>query len=455
MKNELKKIPWAYRWFKQYIKFMTHVVYYKDTYVLGAENIPADGTPVLIASDHQNSFSDALAILMSIWDRVVHFIVRGDVFKLHPLADKFLRSIGLLPCYRLNFDGEESLGGNEATFADAAAELLAGDTVVIFPEGGHQYKHWLGRFTYGYTTLAFQAARQGNFEKEIFILPACNHYSDYYGMRTQMLVKFGTPISLQPYYELFKTRPRTAMRQVSAVVRAQISSLMLDIRDLDNYGVIDGIRQGAYGSAYAASLGLDPANLPEKLESDKQLVAALAKAKEESPEAVNAIYSLGKEVYDELKERGLKEKDLNNPPTVFSVLGTLLALLVLLPVAVFAIWPAIPCWFIPLAFTKRVYKKIGDPMFQSTFAIILNVLFLYPIFGLITLIVTWVNANVVSAVIYVLLFPALCLFEWAYCRWIGNFVRGCRYLFAKEKAGKLNEKKEKLFAALDAVLTRK
>lgn len=454
MKNELKKIPWAYRWFKNYIKFLTHVVYYKDTYVLGAENIPADGTPVLIASDHQNSFSDALAILMSIWDRIVHFIVRGDVFKLHPLANKFLRSIGLLPVFRINHDGEESLKGNDATFADAAAELVNGDTVVIFPEAGHQDKHWLGRFTYGYTTLAFQAARQANYEKEIFILPSCNHYSDYFGMRTQMLVKFGTPISIQPYYELFQEKPRTAMRQVSALVREQISSMMLNIEDLENYSVIDGIRQGAYGSAYAASNGFDPANLPEKLESDKQLVAALAKAKEESPETMNAVYALGKEVYEGLKGARLKEKDLNNPPTVLSVLGTLLVLIVLLPVAIFAIWPAIPCWFIPMAFTKKVEKKIGDPMFESTFAIVLNVLFLFPIFGLITLIVTWVNASLISAIIYVLLFPVLCLFEWAYCRWIGNFVRGCRYLGAKGKVAELNTKKEKLFAALDAVLTK-
>lgn len=63
--------------------------------------------------------NDALGVLLSIRDRLVHLIVRADVFALSPIADKFLRSIGLLPAFRLNWEGEQALENNGATFRDS------------------------------------------------------------------------------------------------------------------------------------------------------------------------------------------------------------------------------------------------------------------------------------------------------------------------------------------------
>ena len=190
------KVPALYSGFKSYVRFLTEKIYYRKVYYLNTENVPEDGTPLLVVSDHQNSLNDALGILMSIRDRVVHVIVRADVFALSPIADKFLRSIGLLPAFRLNWEGEAALKNNGATFRDSEKSLLDGSTVAIYPEAGHQDRHWLGTFSYGYTKMAFEAAEMGNFEKEIFILPSCNHYSEYAGLRNEMLIKYGTPISL-------------------------------------------------------------------------------------------------------------------------------------------------------------------------------------------------------------------------------------------------------------------
>ena len=139
--------------------------------------------------------------------------------------------------------------------------------------------------------MAFEAAEMGNFEKEIFILPSCNHYSAYRYLRTDMLVEYGTPISIKPFYELYKMKPRTAQRHVNALVREQIKSMMLSVDDIDNYEAIDFIRQGRYGQEFAKRAGLDPDQLPQKLQSDRNLVAALTSAKESRPEAVAEVYA--------------------------------------------------------------------------------------------------------------------------------------------------------------------
>ena len=213
--KRVAKMAWPYRALKAYIRFYHDKVCYRKTYVVDAENVPEWGTPLLIVSNHQNGSSDPLGIVMSFRDRKVNVITRADVFAIHPVANWFLRAIGLLPAFRINHEGEEALGNNAETFKVSEKALLDGETVVMYPEAGHQDKHWLGTFSYGYTRLAFEAAEMGNFEKEIFILPACNHYDDYFGIQNELMIRYGKPISLKPYYELYKTKPRTAQREVN------------------------------------------------------------------------------------------------------------------------------------------------------------------------------------------------------------------------------------------------
>ena len=208
--TEREKPGIVYRLFRSYLRFLHDKVYYKNVYRINEKAIPADGTPLIIVSNHQNCLNDPLGVVVSFRDRKLNVITRADVFAYHPLANKFLRGIGLLPAFRINYEGEAALAKNEETFKMTESTLLDGNTILMFPEAGHQDKHWLGTFSYGYTKMAFQAAEAGNFEKEIFILPSCNHYSDYFGIQNQYLVKYGEKISLKPFYELYKTKPRTA-----------------------------------------------------------------------------------------------------------------------------------------------------------------------------------------------------------------------------------------------------
>ena len=73
----------------------------------------------------------------------------------------------------------------------------------------------------------------------------------------------GEPVSLMPYYELYKMKPRTTMREVNHRVRDEVAGLMLNITDLENYEAIDYLR-GSYGVKFAKERGLRPGVLPEK-----------------------------------------------------------------------------------------------------------------------------------------------------------------------------------------------
>lgn len=399
-----KEFGIGYQLGKLYFRIAINGIFYRRYYCLGKENIPAEGTPVLVAMNHQNCLNDALGVFFAKNDRKFHFIARADAFDIHPLLTRFMQYAGVLPAYRLDYQGEEALADNNKTFEEAEQCLLDGHTVLIFPEAGHQDKHWLGTFSYGYTRLAFQAAEKCGFQREIFILPAANHYSAYTGLRNRMLVRFGTPVSLQPYYELYKEKPRTAQREVNRLVRAQIEAMMLDIQDLDHYADID----------FARTLLPRPNRLPEQLEADQALVHRLEGF---DFTAVGAYRQA-------LENDRIQDSQFTDRPNWGFVVADMLLLLLLLPLAILALWPSLLCWYLPKYFSDR----LGDVMLQSSFHVGLNVLVLLPLSFCLTWLVTGLCAGCWIGLAHALLIGPLCIFEWYYAKLLRDVWRDIRFL---------------------------
>ena len=447
-KEKIEKPGCVYWGFKAYLRFFHDKIYYKKTYKVNSEAVPADGTPLLIVSNHQNCLNDPLGLVFSFQDRKPHVITRADVFLVSPIANKFLRSIGLLPAFRLDYEGEGALGKNAETFRQSEQALIGGKTVIMYPEAGHQDKRWLGTFSFGYTKMAFEAAELGNFEKEVVILPACNHYSHYFGMRNRVLVKFGTPISIQPYYELYKTKPRTAQREVNKLVREQILNLMLDIRDLDNYQAIDFIRT-TYGTDYAKAKGIDPNDLPERLLADKELVAKLDEAKNNDEAGVNELYKEARLLKQGIDELGITDDHLKQGVNPITLGFKLLLLLMLLPLWIFSWWPSMPIYWIPMSIFKA---KMKDPMFEGTLLYGSAVLFTIPLFSLITLLVVGINSGWLSALIYVALFPLLMLFCWEYTVCAKRAFQSLQCLLKPASVDKLKQMRNRLHEKLNQII---
>jgi len=435
-----EKLSLPYRAVKAYFRLMINGLYYRRYYSVDVDNIPADGTPLVVVSDHQFCLNDALGVLLAVNDRKMRFIARADAFTITPLFTKFILWVGLRPAFRMMHQGEEQLGRNQETFRLSENDLLDGHAITLYPEAGHQTRHWLGFFAQGYLRMAFEAAEHVNFEKEIFVLPSCNHYSKYNGLRNDMLVRFGKPVSLKPYYELYKERPRTAWRQVNEVVKARIRELMLDIRDLEHYDEIDYLRNAAFGQDFASSLGKDPDVLPEKLEADKELVDRI--------DARGIPFEEVREVRETMESLGLKDRQFEKKPNVATVIGEALLLLLTLPLAVFSIWPALPCWVIPQHFSH----KMEDNMFEGTFILPIDVLVILPLGFLLTVLVEWHWIGAWSLV-HAFALPLLCIFAWYWTRLALRLRDDFRYLKAGKRAQALKEKREILFTKLKTILS--
>ncbi|MFC4721030.1 1-acyl-sn-glycerol-3-phosphate acyltransferase [Geojedonia litorea] len=130
--------------------------YYKKVKLVYKERLPKHG-PVLFVGNHQNALMDALLIATKS-GRFCYFLTRANVFK-KPLAAAFLKSLRMLPVYRLR-DGWNELSKNEDIFDHCAKLLKQEHAIALFPEATHNLQRRVRPLSKGFTRIIFEVFNQ-------------------------------------------------------------------------------------------------------------------------------------------------------------------------------------------------------------------------------------------------------------------------------------------------------
>lgn len=436
--------------FRAYIQYVNSGMYFRKEHVVGLENVPANGTPVVMVSNHQNCLNDPLCVCLQLTDRRMNFLARANVFK-NPIANKALRAMGLLPAYRMGYEQFREVTRNQETINDACQALSDGETVMLYPEAGHQDKRWLGVFKLGYLRIAFAAAEKMGYERDVMILPSCNHYSNYFHARTDMLIKFGKPISLMPYYERYQQAPRETMIEINKLVRSEIQEMMLHVDDLEHYDQIDFLRENGYGKKYAMEHGFKFNYLPSRLLSDQKLVDALQSATKENPEAMEDVYRDTADFMAGLKKLNIRDWLFAKKTGWEAAALRGLGLLILLPLYIASIIPTGLLFLIPKIFLKKLIK---DQMFVSTFNVAVSVFISVPLCLVVPVVLLWVFAGFWWALGYFISFPLMFILAWNYMRMFWKFIGACNFARRKNRkeVSHLKELRKKIFNSLDSLI---
>ena len=433
--------------FRTYLQYINSGLYFRREHIIGLENVPIDGTPLVVVSNHQNCLNDPLCVCLKLTDRRMNFLARANVFK-NPLFNKVLREMGLLPAYRMSHEGFGAIANNQSTLDAAGKALTDGETVMLYPEADHQDKHWLGNFKIGYLRIAFDAAEQMGFKQDVMILPSCNHYSNYFHARTDMLIKFAEPISLMPYYEQYKLQPRETMVYINTLVRNTIQQMMLHVEDLEHYSQIDFIRESDYGKRYAIKNGFKHNFLPSRLRSDQRLVDALQTAYQEHPEQMEEVYKDVAELSGEYERLGIRDWLFVRNAGVGALLLRGLGLLLLLPLFILSIIPTGLLFLIPKIFLNRLIK---DQMFVSSFNVGASAFISVPLCLIIPDIVIWILYGFWWALGYFVAFPVMFILAWNYMRIFQKFKGTCAYVAGRNRTTitRLRKLRQSIYSRLD------
>ncbi|MCR5453552.1 MAG: 1-acyl-sn-glycerol-3-phosphate acyltransferase [Bacteroidales bacterium] len=440
---------------RAYVGLVHDLIYYRGVYMVGRENIPPVGTPMIIVSNHQNTLNDALAVEFGFKDRDVCIFTRADMFKKAPIR-WMLRSFNLLPAFRYSQDGLDTVSFNEKLFKIAGKDILKGNAALIFPEAVNQDKRWLGNFSEGYLRMAFDTVQDDKFQTDIKILPIVNHYSDYFAFREDVMLKIGEPISLKDYYELYQTKPRTARRNINAEVRSRIEQMMLNITDLDNYDAIDYLRL-TYGRRYCRLCGGNPARLPDRLESDKALFAELEQARDQHADDLKEIYEGALKLKDACKRCKVEDKNFDEKrPSTFKFIMQFLGLVVLFPLFIFSLIPNLLLFLAPMPFTDRLKAGTShQAMFVGGVRFALNTLFVGPLVYTLQMIIDVYFFGWIAAAVHLVLLPFFGIGAWQYRRGFITLKRQWRFRRERNRglAG-MDELRTKIFDKLDNILSK-
>lgn len=147
--------------------------------------------PLLIASNHPNSFFDAI-IIATLFKQPVYSLARGDAFR-NKFHARILQSLNMLPVYRVS-EGVENLEHNYTTF-DACKDIFRKNGVVLIFSEGRCINEWhLRPLKKGTARLAISSWQDGI---PLRVLPTGINYSSFSCFGKNLWLHFGEPITME------------------------------------------------------------------------------------------------------------------------------------------------------------------------------------------------------------------------------------------------------------------
>jgi 1-acyl-sn-glycerol-3-phosphate acyltransferase len=209
-------------------------LYFRRIEVRGKENIPAKG-PIFFACNHPSSFMEAL-LIACLQPRTLHFLVRGDVFKIGWLKG-ILRLTNQIPIYRFR-DGFSNLKQNRKTFSIAYKILKQQGAIIIYPEGSTIWTKQIRTLQRGLAKMSFGAIEEENLE-DLQIVPVGINYFDVTRIGSDVSIEIGKPIAVSEFMSRYEEAPIPTIQELTKTVHAGMKPLIIHLEDyhpeLDGY----------------------------------------------------------------------------------------------------------------------------------------------------------------------------------------------------------------------------
>lgn len=407
----------------EYIRQMHNRVYYSKIQVVGYENVPPEGYPILVIANHQNAVMDPLGMLYFYKDRRQPvFIARGDVFKVSNVVARVLRFMKILPTFRSRDGGREDIKSNLETFDLAARILNEGGTLTMFPEAGHQQGRYFSTFKKGFPRIAFAAAEMSGFQLDFKILPIFIYYTDPFNFRAQQLMVVGEPFHISEFYDLYKEEPNKAYLAMNEKARETVRSMGVDISDIEHYAQYDTVCT-VCRSAFIQEKQMTPGDPLSAMLADKETIARVQALDTERHSDFEILMQQASEYKEKLYALRLRDWLFEASITKHCNWGIAALLLLTFPFFLFGMINNIIPFKAPLPLTRNV----KDKMFTSTFNFCIGAILSFPICYIALYIVVCSLTNWWIALLYIVaaFLTLFCYFYWkkAFVKFLGR----CRF----------------------------
>ncbi|KAK6972111.1 PlsC domain-containing protein [Favolaschia claudopus] len=208
--------------------------FFTEVRVIGSENVPQDG-PVIVTATHHNMMVDPVILSYTFpYRRILHYWSKASLFA-NPILRYVLYSSGNIPVDRKSKDRKVLLKGTMEA-------LSHGSAVALFPEGTSyteprimQVKDGAAWAALEYTKSVLESADRG--QKPLVVVPAAIVYTNKSKYRSNVVVEYGRPISMDSYIEQFTSdaegAQRTAVKRLSRAIETALVETSVNSPDWD------------------------------------------------------------------------------------------------------------------------------------------------------------------------------------------------------------------------------
>ncbi len=198
--------------------------FYRNIDITGLENIPKSGA-VILAANHPTAFIEP-CVLACFQHRNLHFLARGDLYK-NRLANVVLRSLNVLPVYRMQDGGFGKLRNNYDTFAECYRALSRGKAVMILAEGRCIHEKALRPLRKGTARIALGALDGDPALKEVSIVPVGVNFTAAGETRSTIMIRCGEAIPASTWLADYRRAPTPALTALTSHLRERLSPLVV------------------------------------------------------------------------------------------------------------------------------------------------------------------------------------------------------------------------------------
>lgn len=340
-----------YSFLKIFIGKITLKLYFKKIHLHGLDNIPFD-KPVILASNHPNSFMDALVIKAAV-DKPVYSLVRSDVFNT-PFKMWLLGKMNMMPIYRIQ-EGADKLNKNEDVFKKCYRMLGENKIIIIFSEGICVSERRLRKLKKGTSRIVFGAEASTNFNMDLKVVCVGLSYEKPSQFRSEVHLRLSAPISVQEYKSLYEKNVAIATNELTKKIETGIAEQMVIIENKETDILVSNIED-----IYKKQL-LTEFNVKKNSNiSDFDVTKGIASAvnyfyKQDSTSLMKLDVSL-KEYYKQLSKIGVRDHLMRTKKTSYIV--DVILIVLGFPFYLFGLINNYTPYILPYMLAKKIVRKV-------------------------------------------------------------------------------------------------
>lgn len=213
-------------YFSRFLVRLALPIYLRKLCVANFDKLPK-GTPLLLASNHPDSFFDAV-VIGSVLEQPIHTLTRGDVFR-KKAAAFWLRQINLIPVFR-GSEGRQYVKNHDVTSQESHDALKQGDAVVVFSEGICVNEWRLRPLGKGTARMAYKIWYGDDALQSMKVIPTGLNYENFRGPGKRVSLNFGEAIAAEDI-QISPQEYEKWLREFNEILDRKMNAEILTIPD--------------------------------------------------------------------------------------------------------------------------------------------------------------------------------------------------------------------------------